>query len=265
MKREVSGAARKELGAAAHCLSDEPFPADLLEAREEIVQAGLARRRPHDLWGEALLFNRGIRESFPAAREPLQSFIRRACDAYLGYFVWPPTEMLENARAWEPHLDGVVAAATRLSLWGEAARLLHHRALMVAWFTNAYPKPYGYAVEAVACLRRGEPNPGALALALSGLASWQQALGRLAEAKASIEESLRLLEPMVAGRTSIEVFLCRVHLGLICEKLGDGGGADGARAEARRLAAELSPPGLEKHVNGTLSWAQAAAQHYIGL
>lgn len=265
MKREISGPARKELGAAAHCLSDEPFPADLLDDREEMVQAGLLRRRTHPLWGEALLFNRGIREAFPAAREPIQSFVRRAADAYVGYFVWPPTEMLQNARLWEPHLDGLLGAAKRLEQWKEAARVLHHRGLMVAWFSNKYERPLAFALEAVVCLRRGEPDAGLLALVLSGLASWQQALGRLAESKATIEESLRVLEPLVAGKKSIEIFLLQVHLGLVCEKLGDASGAQRARAAAAAQAAELSPPGLAKHVNGTLSWAQWSAQRYIGI
>ncbi len=265
MKRDVSGPARKELGAAAHCLSDDPFPADLLDARDELVQAGLLRRREHPLWGEALLFHRGIREAFPAAREPLQAFIRRAVDSYAGFFVWRPTEMLQSARAWEPHLDGLLGAAKRLESWREAARLLHHRGLMVAWTSGKYERPLAFALEAVSCFRRGGADPGTLALLLSGLASWQQAAGRLAESKASIGESLALLEPLVAGKASIELFLLKVYLGLVCEKLGDAPGAQRARAEAGTLAAGLSTPGLAKHVDGTLSWAQWSAQRYIGI
>lgn len=262
----LSEAARREWAAAARCMAEKPFPADLLEAREEIVRAGLARRVPHDLWVEALTIKAGERDV--PGDDAIRGFVRRACDGYAGYFVWPPTKMLQNARFWEPHLDRLVAVARDLGLWREASRFLHARALLVAWTTESYERPLEYAGEAVACLRRdgeGRADAGTLALALSGLATWQHALGRHGEARRSLEEAVTLLSPLVAGKRSIEMFLLQCALGAACEKAGDAAAAARAREEARAMAKLMENPGLEKHVGGTLSWAQWQLQRYIGL
>lgn len=150
---------------------------------------------------------------------------------------------------------------------GEAARILHHRALMVGWIAPSFDRALRYAGAAVANFRESggrNPIPGTLALLLSGLATWQEAAGHHREARGSVEEALALVGPLVKGKPSVELFLLYCQLGSVCGKIPDREAEEWAREEAGRLAKGLSTPGAERHLNGTLSWAQWAVQRFIG-
>jgi hypothetical protein len=232
--------------------------------------AGLASRTDHELWGVAVVLDPALLAHLKASPrlsdDELRAAVTKFVTEYCNYFVWPPTEMLWNAEAMEPHAATTAELARSLGAHDDLARLQHQRALLLAWRSRKFVLPLEYATEATAAFRKtggGKPHPGTLALILTGLASWQESLRQHAEARASLLEAESLLVPLV-GKASLEPFLLYCQLGAVCEALGDPEGASRARHEARTIGATLGQIDAEKHLRQTLSWAQWNLQRFIG-
>lgn len=273
---ELSAVTQRALHKAA-LLDRAPLPLELVtQVDRELssaVDAKLATIQEHDLWGESLLLDPGLRDYLegpdvaPLPEKDLRSLIQGVAAAYTRYFVWPPPEMLQYSVDMDPHVEIAAALARRLGMDEELARMQHHRALLQGWRTQKFEKPLEYATEAAYAFRKadgGKPHPGTLALILSGLAAWQQFTKRLKEARASLLEAEKLLIPAV-GKKTIEPFLIYCQLGTVCARMDDARGMKRAQDEARGIAKAMKNPALEKHLTQTLSWAQWHLQHYIGL
>jgi hypothetical protein len=260
----------------AALLDRAPIPLDLVTSNEgdlgPAVAEGLAKIQEHDLWGWALLVDSTMRdflESKAVASLPekdVRAVVSAVCDAYCRYFVWPPSEMLQNSVDMDPHVEAAVTRARKLEMWDELARVQHHRALLQGWRTQKFEKPLEYATEAAEVFRKTDkkPHPGTLALILTGLATWQQFTRRFKEARKTLGEAEDLLIPHV-GKKTIEPFLLYCQIGTVCARMDDQKGMKKAQDEAKKIAAAMEQPKLEKHIQQTLSWAQWHLQHYIGL
>jgi hypothetical protein len=261
----------------AALLDRAPLPLDLVaDSDRELapsISSGLASVHEHTLWGWSLLLDGDLRsflsgDGVPALSDKdVRGMVGRITESYCRYFVWPPTEMLQNPVDMDPHVEVAAGLARQLKMWEELARLQHHRALLQGWRTQKFDKPLEYALEAVAAFRRtdgGKPNPSTFALVLSGLGTWQQFTRRFKDARKTLEEAKRLLIPSV-GKKTIEPFLLYCQIGTVCARMDDLKGMKKAHVEARAILKTMQAPHLEKHLKQTLSWAQWHLQHYIGL
>jgi len=261
----------------AALLDRAPLPLDLVaDTDRELassISSGLVSVQEHNLWGWSLLLDGDLRAFLsgedvpPLSEKDVRDLARRVTDSYCRYFVWPPTEMLQNSVDMDPHVEIAAGLARSLKMWEELARLQHHRALLQGWRTQKFEKPLEYALEAVAAFRKtdgGKPSPSTFALILSGLGTWQQFTKRFKEARKTLEEAENLLIPTV-GKKTIEPFLLYCQIGTVCARMDDLKGMKKAQDEARAILKSMQAPQLEKHIHQTLSWAQWHLQHYIGL
>lgn len=261
----------------AALLDRAPLPLDLVADNDRdlasSIASGLVSVQEHNLWGWSLLLDAELRDFLtsrdvpPIAEKDARELVRRVADSFSRYFVWPPTEMLQNSVDMDPHLEAVNLQARALRMWEELARIQHHRALLQGWRTQKFEVPLAYATEAAGAFRKadgGKPHPVTLALILSGLAAWQQFTKRLKEARKTLAEAEKLLIPQV-GKKTIEPFLLYCQLGTVCARMDDLPGMKKAQDQARAIAKAMQSPKLEKHIQQTLSWAQWHLQHYIGL
>ena len=274
--RTLAGGPQRTLHLAA-LLDRAPMPLDLVaDSDREItssVSSGLVTVQEHNLWGWSLLLDGDLRSFLsgddvpPLSDKDVRDLVRRVTDSYCRYFVWPPTEMLQNSVDMDPHVEVAAGMARKLRMWEELARLQHHRALLQGWRTQKFERPLEYALEAVAAFRKadgGKPNPSTFALILSGLGTWQQFTKRFKDARKTLDEAERLLIPSV-GKKTIEPFLLYCQIGTVCARMDDLKGMKKAQAEARAILKTMQAPQFEKHLPQTLSWAQWHLQHYIGL
>jgi len=274
--RKLAGGPQRTLQLAA-LLDRAPLPLDLVtDTDREITSsasAGLVSIQEHNLWGWSLLLDGDLRSFLsgddvpPLSDKEVRDLVRRVADSYCRYFVWPPTEMLQNSVDMDPHVEVAVGLARKLKMSEELARLQHHRALLQGWRTQKFEKSLEYAVEAAAAFRKvegGKPNPSSFALILSGLATWQQFTKRFKDARKTLSEAEDLLIPSV-GKKTIEPFLLYCQIGTVCARMDDLKGTKKAQDEARSILKTMQAPHLEKHIQQTLSWAQWHLQHYIGL
>ena len=261
----------------AALLDRAPLPLDLVaDTDRELassISSGLVSVQEHNLWGWSLLLDGDLRsflggKDVPALSDnDVRDLVRRVTERYCRYFVWPPTEMLQNSVDMDPHVEVAAGLARTLKMPEELARLQHHRALLQGWRTQKFDKPLEYALEAAAAFRKvdgGKPNPSSFALILSGLATWQQFTKRFKEARKTLDEAERLLIASV-GKKTIEPFLLYCQIGTVCARMDDLKGMKKAQDEARAILKTMQAPNLEKHIQQTLSWAQWHLQHYIGL
>ena len=261
----------------ASMLDRAPLPLDLVADTDRelasAISSGLVTVQEHDLWGWSLLLDPELREflsdkNVPSLQEKDAALlVRKVADSYCRYFVWPPTEMLQNSVDMDPHVEAAVGIARGLKLWEEVARMQHHRALLQGWRTQKFEVPLKYATEAVDALHKsdgGKPHPSTLALTLSGLATWQQFTKRFKEARKTLADAEKSLVPMV-GKKTIEPFLLFCQIGTVCARMDDVKGMKAAQDEARAILKTMQAPHLEKHIQQTLSWAQWHLQHYIGM
>jgi hypothetical protein len=258
-------------------LDRAPLPLDLVaDTDRELASAiaeGLVTVQEHDLWGWSLLVDSELRDFLhgkdvsPLPEKDLKALVRKVADEYCRFFVWPPTEMLQNSIDMDPHVEAALGIARDLKAWEEVSRMQHHRALLQGWRTQKFELPLKYATEAVDALYKadgGNPHPGTLALVLSGLATWQQFTRRFKEARKTLADAEKALIPMV-GKKTIEPFLLYCQIGTVCARMDDLKGMKKAQDEARAIVRMMQAPKLEKHIQQTLSWAQWHLQHYIGL
>jgi hypothetical protein len=273
---DFTGAAQRALQMAS-LLDKAPLPLDLVaDTDRELAPAigeGLVTVQEHDLWGWSLLVDDDLRdflrgnEATPLQEKDRKDLVRKVADEFCRYFVWPPTEMLQNSIDMDPHVEAALGQARGLKMWEEISRLQHHRALLQGWRTQKFDRPLEYATEAVDALYKtdaGKPHPGTLALVLSGLATWQQFTKRFKEARKTLADAEKALVPLV-GKKTIEPFLLYCQIGTVCARMDDLKGMKKAQDEARAIAKTMQNPKLEKHIQQTLSWAQWHLQHYIGL
>jgi hypothetical protein len=275
--QDFAGAPQRALQMAA-LLDRAPLPLDLVADTDRelasAIAAGLVTVQEHDLWGWSLLVDGDLRDFLNSSKDvaPLsdkdqQALVRKVADFYCRYFVWPPTEMLQNSIDMDPHVEAILGIACGLKQWDDVSRMQHHRALLHGWRTQKFELPLKWATEAVDALYKtdaGKPHPGTLALVLSGLATWQQFTKRFKEARKTLTEAEKALIPMV-GKKTIEPFLLYCQIGTVCARMDDLKGMKKAQDEAREIAKVMQNPKLEKHIQQTLSWAQWHLQHYIGL
>lgn len=273
---DLASAPQRALQMAA-LLDRAPLPLDLVaDTDRELASAiasGLVSVQEHDLWGWSLLVDPELRaflsgkEVPPLHEKDVSTLVRKVADAYCRFFVWPPPEMLQNSVDMDPHVEAACGLARRLKMWDDLSRMQHHRALLQGWRTQKFEMPLQYATEAVDALYKsdgGKPHPSTLALALSGLATWQQFTKRFKEARRTLADAEKALIPMV-GKKTIEPFLLYCQIGTVCARMDDLQGMKAAQAEARAILKTMQAPHLEKHLQQTLSWAQWHLQHYIGL
>ena len=272
---DLASAPQRALQMAA-LLDRAPLPLDLVaDTDRELASAiasGLVSVQEHELWGWSLLLDPELRAFLsgkdvpPLQDRDLAGLVRKVADSYCRFFVWPPTEMLQNAVDMDPHVEAAVGLARGLGLWEDLSRMQHHRALLQGWRTQKFDVPLRYATEAVEALRKdgGKPHPGTFALTLSGLAAWQQFTKRFKEARKTLAEAEKVLIPTV-GKKTIEPFLLYCQIGTVCARMDDLKGMKAAQDEARAILKTMQAPQLEKHIQQTLSWAQWHLQHYIGL
>ena len=274
---DFASAPQRALQMAA-LLDRAPLPLDLVADTDRelasAIAAGLVTVQEHDLWGWSLLVDGDLRDFLNSSKDvsPLpekeqKDLVRKVADAYCRFFVWPPTEMLQNAIDMDPHVEAALGIARSLKLWEDVSRLQHHRSLLQGWRTQKFELPLKYAIEGVDALYKtdgGKPHPATLALVLSGLATWQQFTKRFKEARKTLADAEKALIPMV-GKKTIEPFLLYCQIGTVCARMDDLKGMKKAQDEAREIAKAMQAPKLEKHIQQTLSWAQWHLQHYIGL
>lgn len=274
--RDLASGPQRTLHMAA-MLDRAPLPLDLVADTDRdlasSIASGLVSVQEHNLWGWSLMLDGDLRSFLsgrdvpPLAESDVRNLVRRVSDSYTRFFVWPPTEMLQNSVDMDPHIEVAVGLARALRMPEELARMQHHRALLQGWRTQKFDKPLEYAGEAVAAFRKtdgGKPNPNTFALLLSGLGTWQQFTRNLKDARKTLAEAEKVLIPTV-GKKTIEPFLLYCQIGTVCARMDDVKGMKKAQAEARSILKTMQAPQLEKHIKQTLSWAQWHLQHYIGL
>ncbi|HVE41548.1 MAG TPA: hypothetical protein VNM14_16775 [Planctomycetota bacterium] len=275
--QDFAGAPQRALQMAA-LLDRAPLPLDLVADTDRelasAIAAGLVTVQEHDLWGWSLLVDGDLRDFLNSSKDvaPLsdkdqQGLVRKVADAYCRYFVWPPTEMLQNSIDMDPHVEATLGIARGLKQWDDVSRMQHQRALLHGWRTQKFELPLKWATEAADALYKtdgGKPHPGTLALVLSGLATWQQFTKRFKEARKTLVDAEKALIPLV-GKKTIEPFLLYCQIGTVCARMDDLKGMKKAQDEAREIAKAMQNPKLDKHIQQTLSWAQWHLQHYIGL
>jgi hypothetical protein len=274
--RTLASGPQRTLQMAA-LLDRAPLPLDLVADTDRdlasSIASGLVSVQEHNLWGWSLLLDGDLRAFLsgkgvpPLQEKDVRDLVQRVAGAYCRYFVWPPTEMLQNSVDMDPHVEVAAGLARGLKMWDELSRMQHHRALLQGWRTQKFDVPLEYAAEAAAAYRKsdgGKPHPGTFALILSGLATWQQFTRKFKEARKTLAEAEKLLIPQV-GKKTIEPFLLYCQIGTVCARMDDQKGMKGAQDEAREILKSMQAPKLEKHIQQTLSWAQWHLQHYIGL
>ena len=272
--RTLASGPQRTLHMAA-LLDRAPLPLDLVaDTDRELassISSGLVSVQEHNLWGWSLLLDGDLRAFLsgedvpPLSDQDVRGLVRRVADSYCRYFVWPPTEMLQNSVDMDPHVEVAAGLARELKMGEELARMQHHRALLQGWRTQKFEVPLKYATEAVEALGKdGKPHPSTLALTLSGLATWQQFTKRFKEARKTLADAEKALIPMV-GKKTIEPFLLYCQIGTVCARMDDLKAMKKAQDEARAILKTMQAPQLEKHIQQTLSWAQWHLQHYIGL
>lgn len=274
--RDLASGPQRTLHMAA-MLDRAPLPLDLVADTDRdlasSIASGLVSVQEHNLWGWSLLLDGDLRSFLsgkdvpPLADSDVRGLVRRVADSYTRYFVWPPTEMLQNSVDMDPHVEAAVQLARSLKMPEDLARMQHHRALLQGWRTQKFDKPLEYAAEAVAAFRKtdgGKPNSNTFALLLSGLGTWQQFTRNFKDARKTLAEAEKVLVPAV-GKKTIEPFLLYCQIGTVCARMDDQKGMKKAQDEARAILKTMQAPQLEKHIKQTLSWAQWHLQHYIGL
>ena len=274
--RDFASAPQRALQMAS-LLDRAPLPLDLVADTDRelatAIEAGLVTVQEHDTWGWSLLVDGELRNYLrskdvsPLQEKDRRDLVRKVADAYCRFFVWPPTEMLQNSIDMDPHVEAALVVARELKMGDDVSRMQHHRALLQGWRTQKFDLPLQYATEAADALTQadgGKPHPGTLALVLSGLATWQQFTKRFKEARKTLADAEKALIPMV-GKKTIEPFLLYCQIGTVCARMDDLKGMKKAQDEAREIAKVMQNSKLEKHIQQTLSWAQWHLQHYIGL